>query len=842
MEMIKEASYRKELEAYRKKVLEKIRGLLPVFAKASIGNFSADVKIPDRVDEFTGLYVGVQVMLEVIREKIGEFERVNSELKKTVSDLHREIEERKRTQEKLAESRERLDNFMNSATDYFSLFDENFALIDMNKAGYQAMGLKDKRSLIGKHILELSPHIRDSGRYEMYRAVIRTGTPSISEDFLVHSKTGERYFRSTAFRVAGGLGIISRDITLQKKYEERLENLARLSSESPNPILRFSLEENKLLYTNRAGEKLRALFCNPRTKSIRKEWLDHFRQINRKGKIDKHELEVDGSIFMCTLVPIGQKKYLNLYGDDITAVRQAEAELRKLSVVIAKTDNAVVVTDPNGRIEWVNEGFERLSGYQLEEVKGTRGEMLRQGKKTGLDPGTPFFRKMIADKQSVSYESRNYKKDGTEYWIFSTLTPVLNERGEVQSIVVVESDITLKKKAEQEMVQARRIAEESAKAKEQFLANMSHEIRTPMNAIMGIVQLMQDMELNEKQREYLRTMNFAGENLLYIINDVLDLSKIESGKMPIERIEFNLPELVNQLINQVRYRAKEKKIELKYEIQPGVPPSVIGDPVRLNQVLLNLLSNAIKFTDKGHVSLTIQKTGQKSKMVKLRFDVEDTGIGIPKEMRDQVFREFEQAHKGTARKYGGTGLGLAIVKRLVELQKGVVFLKSEAGQGSVFSVVLPFMIGDGTKKKKGRKPAGVIESEHIKGKRALLVEDNVLNQMVAQKFLEGFGLNVCLADNGMQAIEILKKENFDLVLMDIQMPEMDGYAATRFIREKMSDVKKRVPILAMTAHAIHGEEEKCLKAGMNDYISKPLSRDVLRDKVVRLLNAKKGTS
>ena len=408
--------------------------------------------------------------------------------------------------------------------------------------------------------------------------------------------------------------------------------------------------------------------------------------------------------------------------------------------------------------------------------------------------------------------------------------------GEVESVVVIESDITTQKKAEQEILYAKRMAEESSRAKELFLANMSHEIRTPMNAIMGIVQLLQDMDLNQEQRQYLHSLQFAGETLLYIINDILDLSKIASGKMNIEKIGFNLNALVDDLVHAMEPKAKEKNILLISEVQKNIPANLIGDPVRLNQILTNLVGNALKFTEKGQIKLDVKEKGKADGKTTLIFEVEDTGIGIAKEKQELIFAPFEQAQKETSRKYGGTGLGLSIVKRLVELQGGTVSLVSEPGKGSKFSIELSFPISEKVIVDQ-KKDIAPVQTSDLTGKEILLVEDNVLNQMVAEKFLKSLGLKIEIANNGAEAVKMLRQNHFNLVLMDIQMPEMDGYEATRYIRHNFEDEKKDIPILAMTAHAFQDEEAKCRQAGMDDYISKPLNRNVLIDKVRHLLES-----
>ena len=513
-----------------------------------------------------------------------------------------------------------------------------------------------------------------------------------------------------------------------------------------------------------------------------------------------------------------------------------EDEIKKLSLALSKSENSIIITDNEGRIEWVSEGFVRVMGFTIDEVKGTSGEILRKGNKTGITKSDLHYKKLVKEKRSISYESRNFSKSGKEYWVLTTLTPILNTTGEVEKIIAVDSDITLRKKTEKELLLAKHIAEDSARSKELFLANMSHEIRTPMNAIMGIIQLMQDTELSTQQKQYLRSADFAADSLLRIINDILDLSKIGSGKMTFEQIEFSPADVINALVNSASYHAKEKNLLFSTDLDEKLPKCLIGDPVRLNQILANLVTNAIKFTHKGSITIKAKVVKEMKQGVQVNFEVEDTGIGIPKEKQGVIFKEFEQADATTSRRYGGTGLGLSIVKRLVALQRGKISIQSEVNKGTVFSVMLDFKYAT-------KNEAAVISNPDtetqkilsLKGVNVLLVEDNELNQMVAGQFLKNWGVNADIVSDGKIAVEKLKGHTYDIILMDIQMPEMNGYETTRYIRNKFRGDMQKVPILAMTAHAFKDEEEKCLHAGMNGYIPKPLNRELLFNKICSIL-------
>ncbi|MCB0395783.1 MAG: response regulator [Flavobacteriales bacterium] len=574
--------------------------------------------------------------------------------------------------------------------------------------------------------------------------------------------------------------------------------------------------------------------CLDRSHELRKQWNSLINKVYIRNQVTKEEMVIENRNYLFTIVPIRDGHYVNLYGTDITMAKQAEEEVKRLLFVLSQTDNSIMIADADGTIRWVNAAFKRISGYSLENVKGTHGEILRHGKSTGLDPRHPYFKRMIKTRRSVSYECKNFAKSGKEYWTLTTITPVLNDKDEIEGIVAMDSDVTEKKKAEKALLKAKKIAESSAKAREMFLANMSHEIRTPMNAIMGIIQLLRETSINSQQNYYLKSMEFAGENLMRIIDDVLDLSKIESGKLSIEEQGFDIVEMVRDLVNSVAYRAHEQGIEMKLDLDIDIPPVVVGDPVRINQILLNLVSNAIKFTHEGGVQLSVKVHSQDQDKCLLRFMVADSGIGIPKEKQEQIFEEFEQAHKGNTRKYGGTGLGLSIVKRLTSMMDGRMKLQSKEGKGTTFTIDLPFRITDKPLSENATEDMGRLR-DVLSDKCILLVEDNKLNQMVASDFLASMGIKVSIANDGQEAMEWLRKQQADLVLMDIQMPRMDGYETTRMIREEL---KSPVPIIAMTAHAINGEERRCKAAGMNDYISKPLKKITLYKKIAQLISKK----
>ncbi len=384
-----------------------------------------------------------------------------------------------------------------------------------------------------------------------------------------------------------------------------------------------------------------------------------------------------------------------------------------------------------------------------------------------------------------------------------------------------------------ELVKAKEIAEESTQAKSLFLSNMSHEIRTPLNGILGISELMLRESGESHIREMLKTVKYSADNLMGIINDILDFSKIEAGKITFENIEFSLVDLLNNLKAVLKTRVAEKKLKLKVKIENSIPDKIIGDRVKLNQILMNLVGNAIKFTDNGFVQIhaNFEKAGKQSG--KLIIKVEDSGIGIPADKIDDVFDSFTQSNTSITRKFGGTGLGLTITKRLIELQKGSIKVESQEQKGSVFEFTLPVKIALTKAKEKIKKPEEV-KTSVLKGIKALVVEDNTINQFVVTSFLRHWGMEADIANNGQEAIAFLEKKEVDLVLLDLQMPVMGGIEACKLIRGGKTQIKNiNIPIIALSADAFEESKNKVLECGMNDFATKPIVQKDLLEKLIK---------
>jgi PAS domain S-box-containing protein len=380
------------------------------------------------------------------------------------------------------------------------------------------------------------------------------------------------------------------------------------------------------------------------------------------------------------------------------------------------------------------------------------------------------------------------------------------------------------------IIVARQRAEEAAQSKQLFMSTMSHEIRTPLNEVIGITNLLLQSNPREDQLDYIKTLRFSGNHLLTLVNDVLDYNKMELGKIVFEQTQFNLNDFLDEIMRSYSFRSKAKHLTFEIKKEGNLPVEVIGDQVRLNQILSNLLSNALKFTNQGGITVTIRELGRKDNHSKMEFSVQDTGIGIPKEKHIEIFDSFAQASSDTTRQYGGTGLGLAICKKLIELQGGTITLESETGKGSTFSFILTYLVSE----KAAREPGEVPESYiGLEGKRILVAEDNKINFFVANKFLTGWGVVVTHAENGQLAIEKLEKEDFDLILMDLHMPVMDGIEATKIIRKSENPRIYNIPIVALTAAIMSENHDKIDELNINDYVLKPFKPHDLFERILK---------
>lgn len=538
--------------------------------------------------------------------------------------------------------------------------------------------------------------------------------------------------------------------------------------------------------------------------------------------------------------------------ESTSEMRQAYAELseyaeslRQFTLAIEHSPASIVITDKYGIIQFVNEGFCKTTGYTKEEAIGKNPRVLKSGKMQ--DEIYKDMWQTISSGNQWRGELINATKTGELYWEDVIISPLINQNNEIINYIAIKTNITDKKNNEQAMKQLNDSllqttqkaqylaikAEEASKAKSAFLANMSHEIRTPLNAVIGMTYLLKQTQLSQIQTEYVEKITISSQILLSLINDILDLSKIEAGKLHIEKTQFNLTSAIDAIQNIITPKIYEKNLEFSIDTHLDCTNELIGDPLRLKQILINLLGNSVKFTEKGKITLSVtQKEHYKADNITLLFAITDTGIGMDQQQIEKLFQPFTQADESTTRRFGGTGLGLSISKRLVELMGGRMWVESKVGEGSTFSFELPFEIAQQKNMPESHntqapQSAKRIEPDahNLKGIKALLVEDVKINQLVAVGILNTAGIEVTVAENGKEAIEKAKTKGFDVILMDIQMPVMDGLTAAKHIRE--IDGLQDIPIIAMTANAMDKDIKKSRDAGMNDHLSKPVDPKTL---------------
>jgi PAS domain S-box-containing protein len=499
----------------------------------------------------------------------------------------------------------------------------------------------------------------------------------------------------------------------------------------------------------------------------------------------------------------------------IAETRKAQSDQRLLDI-IESLNLGMARYDLGGRLTQVEPRFAEIFGHQDAEMLGLGAADISGCSISDEDASIQFY--LI----SKVFESPFRMPSGELRWVLCTTAPLFDDAGCVEGGVIVVFDITERKTLEQEMVDARKAAEAGLELRKTILANVSHELRTPVNAIVGMSALLSATELNEKQRDYLKTMRFSSDGLLVLIDDLLDVSRIEAGKVELEEIEFSVQENFTQLTNALRLRAEEKGLRFEWHLDNQIAPRLLGDVHRLNQVITNLIGNAIKFTTQGKVRLDITQSDVSNESQRILFSVTDTGIGIATDRQAAVFQAFAQEDNSTTRRYGGTGLGLSISKRIVEMMGGQLMLTSEKNVGTTFSFQIEL------KKAVDVAPVKKEFNPDLQGSRILLVEDNKVNQFLANALLTSWKAQVDISEDGQDAIDKMEEKDYDLVLMDLQMPVMDGFEATAHIRDV---IKSKVPIIGLSANALNGERERSLEGGMDDYVSKPFQPELLYEKI-----------
>jgi two-component system, sensor histidine kinase and response regulator len=674
-----------------------------------------------------------------------------------------------------------------------------------------------------------------------------------SEDFsMIELKDGRMLERHARPQMLNGKSVgrvvVYRDITQRVQFEQRMM-FHHVVVESSGPMIWLDWETRRVTYANRAACEILGYAADeftglhisdldgrfsperiaPLDQSLRASGKPvNFRTVYRHKRGELRHIDATASLTQNA----GRDIYIVSFKDiteQKTAAREKARQQELLRALIDSIPDIISYRDPQGVFLGCNEAFAALRGPGATDVVGRTSEELF----------SPYRANVIRTRdeevlqslhRAVVEENVTYP-DGTEALLETVRSPLRDQHGKLLGILAVGRNITKRKIIEDEMRRAKDIAEEATRAKSDFLANMSHEIRTPMNAIIGMSHLALKTDLTPRQRDYLTKVESSSQHLLGIINDILDFSKVEAGKLDIERAEFDLDKVIGHVADLVAHKAAAKGLEFVLDIAPQVPRRLLGDSLRVGQILINYANNAVKYTDRGRIVVKVRVDERSRDEALLHFSVADTGIGLTPEQQQLLFQSFQQADSSITRKYGGTGLGLAISKNLAQLMGGEVGVESRFGEGSTFW----FTIRAGIVHHTGHTvPAGLTSlGEPLdmplpagpEGTRVLLVEDNEINQLVAQEILRDAGYLVEVAGNGQIAVDMVREREWDLVLMDMQMPVMDGLEATACIR-KLAD-RANLPIIAMTANAMQRDRERCLAAGMNDFVTKPVDPEEL---------------
>ena len=523
-------------------------------------------------------------------------------------------------------------------------------------------------------------------------------------------------------------------------------------------------------------------------------------------------------------------KDLSKYRDLLETLPERD---RLLDIVFKAAPVGISLTNAEGKFVKLNTAFSQILGWDPEELLGESFTKIFVPEYQ--QQASALHNKYLAGEEVPPEEWVLKTKKGLVIHLSARIARYIDDRGQ-QFVVAVIADITNQKRSEVALMEAKQVAETAAKAKAEFLSNMSHEIRTPLNAVIGLTELLIKGTEPEMYPRYLESIKYSADNLLVIVNDILDFSKIESGKITLEKINFSIHKVFDQLMKSLVHKANDKGIKLKLTINDNVPDKLIGDPYRLNQVLMNLAGNALKFTREGSITIEVSSKLSSHKQCEIGVVVRDTGIGIPADKIDKVFESFTQAYADTTRLFGGSGLGLAISRNLARLLGGDIKVDSKVGKGSEFTLTVTYEMADQEIQNTSSVAAPTSDKADLSPYRFLLVEDNLMNQFVAIQILKRWKARVEAAENGEVALQMLKKQYYDLVFMDLQMPVMNGFETTQRIRDGEAGVhNQKIPILAMTADALHETRLRVLDSGMDDFITKPLDLEDLYSKTISAL-------
>jgi PAS domain S-box-containing protein len=796
-----------------------------------------------------GVIYGTICVLDKVSKKISEAQI--KAFKTLALQVTNNLELRKKELSELDNDliREEFTDLFNASPDLICLLDEDQTIVNINNAVYSIMGYNVK-DCIG---LNISKFILNEDKLTVFNTVtenLKNKIKCFEIDARVVTKDKSTKWISWNAVVKNRKWFVTgRDISQHKETLNQLNQLSTVASKINNGVV-ISDPNNNVVWVNKAFTKITGYILED---LIEQKLGDVIIGANSNPDIIKKartetENKKSFSVELLAYRKDGKPIWLSIYNTiildkngeveklieiviDISDKKVAEEQLELLSLVASKTENGVSISDNTGRVKWINEALTKITGYQLEDLIGKRaGDIVK-----GIDTDTNKLKEVRAETRRLlpyNLELKVNKKDGTPVWLSISNTPILDANGNLEREIEIINDISKRKEAEIQLFESKEQALQLTKAKEMFLSVMSHEIRTPLNAVIGLTNILLEEEKLEHQLQSLSLLKFSSDNLLHLINDILDFSKIEVGKVELENKRLNIKELIKDIIASLTFKIKEKGIEIKHKIDPNLPELVRGDKTRIYQILINLINNAIKFTEKGFVQISVNVASINQTHTVLDFEVMDTGIGIPKNKFDYIFESFTQAAANTTRKYGGTGLGLSITKKLIELFNGNIVVKSEMGEGSQFCFSIKF---DNFIQKGMEEAVKEVKYNQVINAKVLVVDDNEINRILANKILSRFHINVVTAEGGLQAIELLKTKDFDVVLMDVHMPVMSGYETSQALRAMDDIYFKEVPIIALTASIMSDELEGIHQYGMNDYQLKPYKPDELIEKISKYL-------
>ena len=763
------------------------------------------------------------------------------------------------------EYKELLDIMMRSTADSVYFKDKDSRFFCVSNAQMKKLGETDLDNVIGKTDFDFFPEEHAIKAYECEQEIMRTGIPLIDVEEKTAWGNGQYNWNKVSKyplydsenQIIGTWGI-STDITHQKNVEYQLKE-----EEERYRILSDVTIEGIVIHHSGVIKDLNPSFLKllgfEREELLGKNFLDYVYKEDR-AVVQENISKESERTYEIRLVKKSGKKFfaevesrkIQLPGvelrmaavRDITRRKQAEEALleseKRMRAITDSAHDGIIMIGRDGLVTYWNPAAERILGYASVEAMGKNlvGLIAPSQFHESFSEAFRMFRPSNDQAAGKSFDLKARRKDGAEISVQLSLSSVQLSSG--CYTVGILRDVTRQKENEQELIKAKEIAEEATGAKSEFLANMSHEIRTPMNAIIGFSGLLKKSELSPKQLDYINKIDHSANSLLGIINDILDFSKIEAGKLELETVDFRLDDVINNIVSMVSEKAAEKNIELLNRIANDVPCALIGDPLRVGQVLINLVNNAVKFTDKGYILIKTELENRKDSRCRIKFSVKDTGIGMTQEQKSKLFTAFSQADSSVTRRFGGTGLGLTISKQLVEMMNGEVYVESEFGDGSTFTFIADFGIQEVSKEKQ------IVEVEGLKSKKALIVDDNEMSREILKDQICCFGINTTAVDSGRAAIlEIREKsasEPYDLVFLDWRMPDMDGIDTAKMIFKDKS-IKHMPTIIMLSAFGREEVFKKAEKIGINVFLMKPVSQSLLFDTVMNVCHVDmKGTA